>query len=407
VKQRLGAYTDLNFHEGFKSESFTNGKAILAMINEFCPGVIDYKSYHAGPSDKLVNCTAAVKLAQEHVKIPDIIDPEELSSGKLEEKNLVLYLSLFYNAFKDKTTGETKESLLKKLQELEEKFRILAAENEALKAAKHTLESTTHNLSEKLTVSTEEKSHAITSKTEVTTSLSKLKETYQTATTDLNSQITNLTEQIAMLKSSSDSSVTHLQNEKDHAAHERDSVREELKKTKDQLTKEKEELQAQQDELAASIARNKKAKEELEEVRKRQQETHQKTISVLRTHLLHHVRDMNVWRPLLEADREFKESEILLKTEAEIEKLSLTDQVAELDTAILEDSKRLDKLVREREMEAAEVVSVNIGKKKKRIKKENPVDDISGYMEVEKKEEGEPAHSSKDMEKSSKKKTKK
>jgi len=246
---------------------------------------------------------------------------------------------------------------------------VLSAENEALKASRHHLEASTSDLTKKLHVKTEEKTHALTTKTEVTSSLGHLKETYESDLTKLKSQIAELTAQIALLKSSSDSSVTHLQNEKDQAAKERDEVREELKKTKEQLTKEKEELQAQQDELTANISRNKKMKEELEEIRKQQHENHQKTVNVLRKHLLQHVHDMHVWKPLLEADREYRAGDLSLKSDAELEKIPLTQQVAELDSIIIEDNKKLSKLVREREVEAAEVVSVNIGKKKKRIKK--------------------------------------
>jgi len=289
----------------------------------------------------------------------------------------VLYLSLFYNAFKDKSAGETKESLLKRLQELEEKFRVLTSENEALKAARAALEHSSMDLNKKLVVLSEEKTQALSSKTEVTTSLGHLKETYESDTTKLHSKISELTDQISLLKSSSDSSVTNLQNEKDRAAKERDGVREELKKAREQLTKEKEELQAQHDDLEANIVKNKKMKEELEEIRKQQQENHQKTINVLRKHLLQHVQDMHVWKPLLEADREFQESDLYLKSDSDIEKLSMTLQVAELDKAIIEDNTRLSRLVREREVEAAEVLSVNIGKKKKRIKKHAEVDDMS------------------------------
>jgi len=319
----------------------------------------------------LENCQAAVSLAQQHAHIPDIIDPEELSSGKLEDKNLVLYLSLFYNAFKDKSSGETRESLLKRLQELEEKFRLLSQENEELKQSRSNLEHTARDLTMKLNLLTTEQKSALEVKSDISLLLLKLKEHHNTETVNLHKTIDQLNDEIGLLKSSSDSSVTNLQNEKDVASKERDSVREELKKTKEHLTKEKEELEAKQEELNSNIARNKKAREQLEEVRKQQQENHQKTIYVLRKHLLQHVQDMHLWMPLLEVDREFQSSDISLKGEADLEKLSLTEQLEELDEILIGDNTRLQKLVREREVEAAEVVSVNMGKKKKRIKKAN------------------------------------
>lgn len=55
--------------------------------------------------------------------------------------------------------------------------------------------------------------------------------------------------------------------------------------------------------------------------------------------------------------------------EAELEDMEFAEQVQTLDTAITEENERLEKLLKERELEAAEVVSVNIGKKKHRVKK--------------------------------------
>jgi len=83
---------------------------------------------------------------------------------------------------------------------------------------------------------------------------------------------------------------------------------------------------------------------------------------------------MHLWKPLLEADREYQAGDLSIKSEAELEKLSLTQQLEALDQILLGDNKQLEKLVNEREAEAAEVVSVNIGKKKKRIKKTSPGD---------------------------------
>jgi len=309
-------------------------------------------------------------LAHQHIKIPvDLVDPQELSSGKTDEKLMVLYLSLYYNAFKDKSAGESKESLMRRLAELEAKFRSLSAENEALKAAKSALDASSKDLTSKLSVVKEEKTKALTTQKEVSTSLGKLKENYESESQKLLKQISELTAQITSLKSSSDSTVTNLQNEKDKAAKERDAVREELKKTKEQFGKEKEELQAKQDELNNSIARNKKMREELESIRKQQQENQQKTIAALRKHLLQHVQDMHTWKPILESDREYKAGDLKIQTDAALEKLSFTKQVEELDKTIVVDNEKLAQLVHEREVESAEVVSVNMGKKKKRLKK--------------------------------------
>jgi len=97
----------------------------------------------------------------------------------------------------------------------------------------------------------------------------------------------------------------------------------------------------------------------------------------------------------LEADRQFSEDGLKLVNPDDIKGLGLREQVHELDRAVVEDNKRLEKLVREKESEAAEVVSVNIGKKKKRIKKADPMDAMQeavgggGNKEKEKEKEKE------------------
>jgi len=116
-------------------------------------------------------------------------------------------------------------------------------------------------------------------------------------------------------------------------------------------------------------------REELEEILKQQEQNHSRTINALRKHLLRHVQDMQTWKVYLERDREYEGENLALITEEECAKLPFTKQVDELDIVIVADNARLEKLLREREIEAAEVVSVNIGKKKKRIKKNDPLID--------------------------------
>lgn len=78
---------------------------------------------------------------------------------------------------------------------------------------------------------------------------------------------------------------------------------------------------------------------------------------------------MHVWKVFLEQDREYESEDLHIVMEAELEDMEFGEQVETLDTAITEENERLEKLLKEREAEAAEVVSVNIGKKKHRIKK--------------------------------------
>jgi len=357
----------INFDQGFKSNSIQNGKALLALLNEYNPSAIEYSKYNA--SNKQENCTAALNLSEKHAGIPVIIDPVELADGKCEDKNIVLYLSLWYNAFKERQAGDTKESLLKRLKELEEKLRLLLIENEELKNRSKDLEHSTQDLSLKLTSETSEKTKLATSKEEINSKLGSLKQDFASEKAALKKKIEELQNNIQLLKSKSDGSTSQLQTAKDEMARERDAVKEELRKTKEQLQKEKEELQAQHDELTANLKRNQQMKEKLEEIMKQQENTNKQTINVLRKHVLRHVSDMHVWKGYLEHDREYEPGDVKFVTEKEIEKLSFADQVNKLDKEMIGENRRLQSLLKEREQEAAEVVSVNMGKKKKRLRK--------------------------------------
>jgi len=367
LKEKLKSYSDISLNEGFKSESFMNGKAILGLLNEYDANLIKYGSY--GTSDKLGNCTVGLKTGEEKCNVPALMEAGELSSGKVSEKNLVLYFSLWFNAFKDLESGASKESLLKRIKELEEKIRILTGENQQLHEKKDALEHTVEELTAKLNALQEQHKKLMLTHEETMRELSSLKSTYLQEKKALEARLTELTENITALKANSGDSVTKLQNAKDEITRERDALREELKATRDQLTREKKELEAKNAELAASLAKSKKMREELEEIMKKQQENHSKSIHVLRKHLLQHVHDMHVWKVFLEQDREYESEDLHIVMEAELEGMEFGDQVNTLDTAISEENERLAKLLKEREAEAAEVVSVNIGKKKHRVKK--------------------------------------
>jgi len=102
---------------------------------------------------------------------------------------------------------------------------------------------------------------------------------------------------------------------------------------------------------------------------KKQDASHNTTITVLRKHLLRHVHDMQLWRVNLESDREYQADKVKIPEESSISKLGFAEQIDTLDKVTVDENKLLEALLREREKEVVEVVSVNMGKKKKRFKK--------------------------------------
>jgi len=82
---------------------------------------------------------------------------------------------------------------------------------------------------------------------------------------------------------------------------------------------------------------------------------------------------MQTWKVYLEKDREYKPDPLNIISEEDCEKLPYRRQLFELNALVTGENRLLEKLIGERETEAAEVVAVNIGKKKRRIKKNDPL----------------------------------
>jgi len=385
VKDTLVDYKDVDLSEGFRSTCWSSGKALLALLDVFDSNILNGKYPSIDAANKLSNCELALQLAEEHVKLPNgLIEPNELADGSCSEKNLVLYLSLFYNSFKEKSASNTKESLEKRLKDLEEKVRFYEEENLVLRNLQHQLKIQEQTLTSSYSEITEEKATLLAAKEEIETQLGHLNETFQKDKSHLRVRVDELNEEIKVLKSSADSSTTNMQNEKDQLAKERDLLKEELKAAKDKLTKEKEEIAAKNEELSTNLRKVNKMREELEEIMKQQEQNQNRTITALRKHLLRHVRDMQIWKGYLERDREYEVEPTTIISDENCEKLVFSEQVNELDAVLLLENKRLEKLIREREIEAAEVVSVNIGKKKRRIKKDDPLIDKIDIKDVKK-----------------------
>jgi len=348
---------------------------LLGLLDVYDSNILNGSYNSFNPSHKLSNCEKALGLAEKHVKIPaGILDSVALAENSVSESNLVLYLSLFYNSFKDKFASNTKESLEKRLKDLEEKVRFYEDENETLRHLQASLKQQEMTLSSTFKETTEQKLKLTHVKEEIETELINLNQSHHKDKNSLLTKIHELNEEIKVLKSTADSSTTKLQNEKDSLTKERDHIKEELKGTKDKLIKEIEEITAKNEELSSNLKKVNRMREELEEISKQQDNNNQTSLTILRKHLIRHIKDMQVWKIYLESDRKYKPDQPLnIISEGDCEKLPYRRQLFELNALVLGENKLLEKLIGEREIEAAEVVAVNIGKKKRRIKKNDPL----------------------------------
>jgi len=200
VKQMLASYNDINI-TGW--DSFKDGKALLALVEQFDKNLINYQSFNK--EDPTNTAKTALSIAETKINIPsDVIDVEELVTGQISDKNLVLYTTLFYNAFSDKVSLTSRESLIRRLHQLEQEIETLTAEKTKLELQKRALDERRQRLNDELKIVVHEKDE-----------LQNWKEVnsveWETERRTLKERIAELQENIEMLRSVTTDSSSKLQ----------------------------------------------------------------------------------------------------------------------------------------------------------------------------------------------------
>jgi len=288
-----------------------------------------------------------------------------------------------YNAYKEKDLGMTKESLMKRVAELEQKLILLQEENASLKASIEQALSQHTNLSHDLELKSEEHSKVRRAKDDLTSKLRQLQERYDSEKMRWDSELSQLKAQKAKLADSSDAETTRLQQEWESASANRDAIRDELRKTKEELTKERELLESEQKKLLSKLERAKKTREGLESVMKGSEKSHAYVGPVLSRSIVQHANDMNNWIPILEAAREMKHKPVPVPAIDSVLKKDYDQQLEALSKLVGAQNKDLENLLRERTEESKEVVSVAMGKLKKRVRTAKEIEDGGGESSSE------------------------
>ena len=76
------------------STDWQSGFALLSLVDTIKPGLIPPLST-LDPSQGLHNCTVAMKIAKNHLKIPQILAPEDICNLNVDEISMMTYLSYF------------------------------------------------------------------------------------------------------------------------------------------------------------------------------------------------------------------------------------------------------------------------------------------------------------------------
>jgi cortexillin 1/2 len=84
--------------ENFKS-SFKDGLAFLALVHRYNPETsgVAFEKYSKDTPEQ--NLSAAFEFAEKELHIPKLLDVHEVMDGRVDERSLVLYTSLFFHAY--------------------------------------------------------------------------------------------------------------------------------------------------------------------------------------------------------------------------------------------------------------------------------------------------------------------
>ncbi len=98
IKETTKDYKGVNIEKW--NNSFSDGLAYLALVHAFDPqkSGVKYDSYD--PANKKENLEAAFDFAEKELGIPKLLDANEVASGTVDERSLVLYASLFFHAYR-------------------------------------------------------------------------------------------------------------------------------------------------------------------------------------------------------------------------------------------------------------------------------------------------------------------
>ncbi|XP_067680052.1 alpha-actinin, sarcomeric-like isoform X2 [Haliotis asinina] len=115
-----------NFHLSFK-----DGLAFCALIHRHRPDLIDYSKL--SKDNPLQNLNTAFDVAEQHLDIPRMLDPEDMvNSVKPDERSVMAYVSCYYHAFSGAQQAETAANRICKVLKVNQENERLMEEYERL-----------------------------------------------------------------------------------------------------------------------------------------------------------------------------------------------------------------------------------------------------------------------------------
>nr|XP_027212270.1 alpha-actinin, sarcomeric-like isoform X2 [Penaeus vannamei]XP_027212272.1 alpha-actinin, sarcomeric-like isoform X2 [Penaeus vannamei] len=114
-----------NFHTSFK-----DGLAFCALIHRHRPDLLDYSQL--SKDDPLHNLNLAFDIAEKHLDIPRMLDPDDISEGVPDERAVMTYVSSYYHTFTGVQKAEMAANRICKVLKVNQENERLMEEYERL-----------------------------------------------------------------------------------------------------------------------------------------------------------------------------------------------------------------------------------------------------------------------------------
>jgi len=336
-KKTTEGYKDVSI-ESYKT-SFRDGNAFLALCDKFADNkeLLDYDKTEKGDSTATLN--SAFDFAEKHLGVPKLLDAAEVVEGSVDERSLVLYISLYFHAF---VAQQQKLAMQREKEGIESRLKGLQGNLEERAKAALDLQEDNTRLRQEL----EELRLQLKAERDAKNELQE-KDTYLEEKVEVMKQ---LLEQETEEKEVLDKELKELK-EKLSA---KDNELEEERKRSRQLQEQIASLEGQVSDMSNKFKSEAEARKGDQDARDKVAKTELKGLEVLRKNLDEHVDDLNRWMKFLDYDTqsELDFGEIRSNILADVSKQSFDEQLGYLSDKLSKENDELLAMLKQKEIEA-------------------------------------------------------
>jgi len=348
VKKTTDGYNGINI-TNYKN-SFKDGLPFIALCDKFIDDKAQF-NYDSVRSDANTNLATAFDTAEKNMGIPRLLDPQEVISGDVDERSLVLYISLYFHAFVARQQQRGVE---------EEKARLA----EKMKGLEGSLES----------------------RAQMAAELSEENAKLRQELAELKEKDSYLEEKVEVLKQlleQENEEKEEMEKARQALQKELESLRSELENEKrkgQQLNENKLQLEQQVSGLEGEVTQLKTSVEQKESDRKKELDDQSKKnrveiagLGVLKKNLEEHVEDLHRWEKFLDINEEGEvdfTGEVRPQILSEISKETFEEQLSYLAKKLEKENGELITMLKVKEAEA-KAKKANEKKKRERQQKQD------------------------------------